>query len=182
MEYLTKIMKKTGWGSLLVSIIFAILGIILINNPLGAIKTVSCILGTIFIVIGIYKIISYFITKGKYDLFNFDLAFGIIAIIIGLATIVYIKQIGTVLRIIMGIWIIYSSIMRINLSAKLKMIDSRMWIYCLVLAFVMLIAGTYILFTPNIILVTIGITILIYSILDIIESIIFLLNIKNMVK
>lgn len=182
MEYFTKIMKKTGWGSLLTSIIFAILGIVLIVNPQGTLKVVAYVFGAIFMLIGIYKIISYFVAKGKYDFFNYDLAFGIIAIIIGLATIVYMKQIGTVLRVIIGIWIIYSAIIRINLSAKLKMVDSRMWASCLILAILMLIAGLYILFTPNTILVTIGIVILIYSILDIMESIIFLVNIKNITE
>lgn len=35
MEYFEKIMKKTGWTSLLSSIVFAILGIILITNQIG---------------------------------------------------------------------------------------------------------------------------------------------------
>ena len=38
MEYFEKIMKKTGWTSLLSSIVFAILGIILITNPEGTVK------------------------------------------------------------------------------------------------------------------------------------------------
>lgn len=182
MEYFTKIMKKTGWSSLITSIIFAILGVVLIINPQETVRVVSYVLGIIFILVGIYKIISYFMAKGKYDFFNYDLAFGIIAVIIGLSTIVYMKQIGTVLRVIMGIWIIYSAIIRINLSAKLRMVDSGMWAYCLILALIMLVAGIYILFTPSTILVTIGIIVLIYSILDIMESIIFLANIKNIVE
>ena len=182
MEYFTKIMKKTGWGSLLTSIIFAIIGIVLIINPEGTIKTVAYTLGTIFILIGAYKIISYVKNKGKYDFFNLDMTFGIIAIIIGLITIVYIKQIGTIFRIIIGVWIIYSAIMRINLASKLKILDSRTWISYLALAILMFICGVYILFTANAILVTIGGIILVYSILEILESIIFLININNIVE
>ena len=33
MEYLEKIFKRTGWTSLLTSLVFAILGILLITNP-----------------------------------------------------------------------------------------------------------------------------------------------------
>jgi len=179
MEYLSKIMKKTGWSSLLTSIIFAILGLVLITNPEGTVKTVAYTLGTIFILIGIYKIISYIRNKDKYDFFNFDLTFGIIAIIIGLITIVYIKQIGTIFRIIIGVWIVYSAIMRMNLASNFKAIDSRLWGSSFTLAILMLICGLYILFTANAILVTIGIIILVYSILDILESIILLVNIKK---
>ena len=60
MEYFEKIMKKTGWTSLLSSIVFAILGIILITNPEGTVKFVSAILGIMFILAGAYKIISYY--------------------------------------------------------------------------------------------------------------------------
>ena len=182
MEYLSKIMKKTGWSSLLSSIIFAILGIILIARPEGTIKAISYILGAMFMMVGIYKIIDYFKTKGKYDFFNYDLAFGIIAIIIGIVTIVYIKTIGTIFRIIIGVWIIYSAIMRLNLAFKLKTMGSRAWISSLVIALIMLVCGLYILFTSSAIVVTIGTIILIYSILDIIESIIFLINIKEITE
>lgn len=182
MEYFTQILKKTGWGSLLTSIIFAILGIVLIVNPEATIKAVSYILGAIFILIGIYKIISYIRNQGKYNFFNFDMTFGIISIIIGLVTIVYIEQIGTIFRIIIGIWIIHNAIARINTAANLKAFDSRMWISCLTLAILMFICGLYVLFTANAILVTIGMIILVYSILDILESIIFLVNIKNITE
>ena len=179
MENLSKVMKKTGWNSLLISIIFAIVGIVLITNPEGIVKAVAYTLGTIFILIGIYKIINYIGNKDKYDFFNFDLTFGIIAIIIGLITIIYIKQIGTILRIIIGVWIIHNAIMRMNLASNFRRIDSRLWGSSFTLAVLMLICGLYILFTANVILVTIGIIILVYSILDILESVIFLVSIKN---
>ena len=182
MEYLTKIMKKSGLGALFVSIIFAIVGTVLIVNPGGTIKTVAYTLGTIFIMIGISKVIRYARNKGECDFFHFDITFGIISIIIGLVTIIYIKQIGTIFRIIIGIWIIHSAIMRLNTAMILKEINSRMWISSLSLAILMFACGLYILFTPNAILVTIGIIILVYSILDIMENIIFLINIKNIMN
>ncbi len=182
MEYFRKIIKKTGWGSLITSIIFALLGIVLIVNPEGTIRTVAYTLGTIFILIGIYKIINYVRNKGEYSFFNLDLTFGIISIIIGLITIVYIEQIGAIFRIIIGIWIIYSAITKMNIAFNLKSIDSRMWMSSLTLAILMFICGLYVLFTANAILVTIGTIILVYSILDIVECIIFLANIKNITE
>ena len=49
MEYLEKIFKRTGWTSLLTSLVFAILGILLITNPEGSTKVVSLIVGILFI-------------------------------------------------------------------------------------------------------------------------------------
>lgn len=179
MEYLEKFLKKTGLSSLITSVIFAILGVILIMNPEGTVKFVSYIIGIMFVLVGIYKIATYFIAKGKYDMYNYDIAFGIIAIILGIVTIVYSHQIGTIFRILIGLWIIYSGVIRTSLAFKLKTIESKIWIYSLIIALVMLLCGIYIICSPGAIIVTIGIVILIYSILDIIESVIFLRNIKN---
>lgn len=39
--YMEGFLKKTGWTSILTSIVFAIIGIILVMNPEGAVKFVS---------------------------------------------------------------------------------------------------------------------------------------------
>ena len=113
-------------------------------------------------------------------MFNYDMALGIIAIIIGAVTIAYSNQIGAIFRIMIGIWIVYSAIIRMSLSAKLKVIESSTWIYSLIIAFAMIICGVFIICNSGAIVVTIGTIILIYSILDIIESIIFLKNVSKL--
>ena len=65
MEYLEKIFKRTGWTSLLTSLVFAILGILLITNPEGSTKVVSLIVGILFIIVGLYKLVDYCLTRGK---------------------------------------------------------------------------------------------------------------------
>ncbi|MBR1802383.1 MAG: DUF308 domain-containing protein [Clostridia bacterium] len=178
-EYLEKIFKKTGWFSILESVIFAILGAILIWKPEGTVKVISYILGIIFIVAGLYKIIHYLSTKGKYDFYNYDLIYGLLACILGIVTIIYSTTIGSIFRIIIGIWIIYSSLIRLSASMKLRTITSRMWIYSLVLAIAMLICGLYVTLNAGAIVVTIGAMMIVYSVIDIIEDIIFMRNVKE---
>lgn len=183
MEYVKIILKKEGWSSLVTSIIFAILGILLINNPEGTAVVISYILGLTFGIIGLYKIITYIKEKGKCDFYNYDMVFGIGTIILGILTIVYRTQIETLLRILIGIWIIYSAMIRISLSLKLKSLDTgKVWVYSILVAVLMLICGVYAMFTSNAIIITVGLIILIYSILDIVESIIFLVNLKKLTK
>lgn len=180
MEYLEKVLKKTGWSSLISSIIFAVLGIVLITNPEGTVKFVSYILGIIFILIGLYKVANYLSNKGKLDFYNYDMAFGVIAIILGIITIAFSNQIGNIFRILIGLWIIYSSIIRINFSFKFKNINSSIWIGSLIISIIMFICGIYIISNSGAIIVTIGIVVLAYAILDIIESLLFLSNINKM--
>ena len=179
MEYLEKVLKKTGVTSLVTSIIFAILGAILIANPEGTIKFIAIILGVMFELVGLYKIINYFQNKGKYDFYNYDIAYGVIAIVLGIVTICYSTQIGAIFRIIIGMWIVYSAILRINLSIKLKAIASNVWIYSLIIALIMAACGIFIICNSGAVIVTLGVTVVIYSVLDIIESIIFMRNINK---
>ena len=179
MEYLQKILKKTGYISMLESIIFAILGIILIARPEETIKMISYILGACFILVGIYKIITYVQMKGKNDLYNYPLMYGIMAVVIGLIAIVYSSTIGTIFRIIIGIWIIYSSVIRLSSSFKLKALKSNTWIYALIIALIMLVCGLYIALNEGTIIITIGILMLIYAVMDIIENIIFLRHVND---
>lgn len=179
MEYLKKVLKKTGWIAILESIIFAILGIIIVYKPEGTVRVITGILGTIFILAGIYKIINYFISKGSNDFYNFNLIYGLTAIVIGIVTMAYMNVISSVFRIIIGVWIIYTSFVRISTSLQIKRIGSSVWIYSLILAIIMFICGLYTIINPGTIIVTIGAIMIIYAIIDMIENIIFMKNVKE---
>ena len=179
MEYIEKIFKKSGWISILESLIIAALGVILICKPEGTVKVIACILGSIFILAGIYKIINYISSKGRYNFYDYDLSYGLVACIIGIITIAYSSAIGSIFRIIIGIWIIYSSFIRMDLSVKFKTLDSKVWIYSLILAIIMFACGIYITVNSGAIIVTIGVMMIVYSIIDIIEDIIFIKNVKE---
>ena len=106
---------------------------------------------------------------------------GFMAIILGLVTIVYSSAIESILRIMIGIWIIYSGFMRFTVAFKLKdTINKKLWAFILILAVAMIIGGIYVTFYPGALVVTLGVIILVYAIMDLIESFIFMKNMKNM--
>lgn len=179
MENFKNILKKTGRVSILESLIFAILGIILVWKPVGTVKAITWVLGSIFILTGIYKIIIYFKTKGENDFFNYDLVYGLMAIVIGIVAVAYIDIIGSIFRIIIGIWIIYSAFIRMNASVQIKKVNNTVWIYSLILAIIMFCFGLFILINSGAIVTTIGFIMIAYSIIDIIENVIFMKNIKE---
>lgn len=174
MEYIKKILKKSGTIGIIESLIFAILGAILIAKPEETVKVISYIIGAGLIIIGSYKIFNYIQDKGKNDLYNYQLIYGVMAIVIGLIAIIYSSTIGTVFRIIIGIWIIYSAVVRASSALKLKNINSKVWIYTLILAVAMFACGLYVVLNEGTVIVTIGILMIVYAVMDIIENIIFL--------
>lgn len=179
MESLKIILKKNSWASILESLVFAILGIILVCRPEGTVKMITGVLGTIFIVIGILKIINYFSSKGVNDFFNYDLIYGLTSIVIGFIAMFYMNIIGSIFRITIGIWIIYTSFVRINASIQIKRVGSEVWIYSLILALIMFSCGLYVVINSNAIIVSIGIIMIVYAVIDIIENIIFMKNVDE---
>lgn len=174
-------LKKMGWTSIITSLGFAIIGLIIAYNPNATFKVISYLIGIAFILFGIIKVIEYFKIKGSYDLYNYELVYGIITILLGVVVIVWSGMIETVLRIFVGIWIIYSGIMRLELSLKVQKMDSdsKAWVIILLIAVAMLLCGIYVIANPGTVIVTIGIIMVVYAVMDIIEEIIFLKKVKN---
>lgn len=174
-------LKKMGWTSIITSLAFAVIGLIIAYNPNTTFTIISYLIGIAFILFGIMKVIEYFKMKGSYDLYNYELVYGIITILLGVVVIVWSGMIETLLRIFVGIWIIYSGAMRLGLALKVQKLDSdsRVWAVILLIAVAMLLCGIYIIANPGTVIMTIGIIMVIYAVMDIIEEVIFLKKVKN---
>lgn len=172
--------KRAGIISIITSIIFAILGFIMIKNPEGTINVISKVIGLTILLIGIEKIISYLLFNGNGDLFNYDLIYGIIAIIIGVLIMVYSSVFANIVGIVIGIWIAYEAAIKMLLSLKLKNAGVSSWLVMLVLSAITLLAGVFIVFNQSSIIVATGIIMIIYAVIDIIDEIIFIHNVDKL--
>lgn len=171
-----KFLKKSGWTDIIISLIFIIFGIMLISRPEAIVSAISFILGGIFVVMGFLKIIDYY-SNGKQD--NYLIALAVVMLIVGFIIMFFADIILSVFRILIAIWIIYSGIMNLQTAIVWKDYKSRLWLLTLLLAVVTIIVGIYILVNTGAIMQTIGIAILIYGIVDIIESFIFIKKVDN---
>ena len=180
MEQFKGILKKSGVTSIVESIVFAILGIILIIKPDTVMSIIAYIIGAIFIAAGVIKILSYVHEKGQKDLYNYELIFGIMAAVVGVVVIIHGNAISQIFGIIIGMWIIYSSVVRFSSALKLKSTNSNIWLYSVIISIAMFLLGLYMVLGNGAVIVTIGIIVLVYSILDIIENVILINNVKKL--
>ena len=179
MDQIKDLLRKSGMSNILVSIIFGLFGVILCVFHEGAVKAISCLIGLLFLIIGVARLVNYVKGRGRGEHFNFDLLCGLIASIVGIIVIIYTDAIGAILRIIVGAWIIYSGITRVYLSFNFKKFNSSIWIFCLVLAILMILFGIYIILNSGAIITLIGSLMIAYAIIDIIESLIFVRKLKK---
>ena len=173
------LLKRSGFVSIVFSVIFLILGIILINHPEGTIKFVSYVLGGLLIVFGVFRLGSYFGTRDNFSYYDFNLMLGSLCFLAGLVIIVFGTAIASFIGIIMGLWVTLTAVNRINFAFKLKEEKISYWYVSLIIALLVLAAGLYIIFAPELILITLGSLLIAYSIMDIIQSIIFIINTKK---
>ncbi len=169
-------LKRSGWTDLIISLIFILFGIMLMARPETIMAIISNVLGLIFIVMGILKIIQYYST-GKIN--KYLIPMSTILIIAGIVVMFCTEIILSLFRILIAIWIIYTGIMNFHTSIVWKEYKSKLWVTTLILSFVMILAGIYVLVNSGAIIQTIGIILVLYGIVDIIENIIFIKKVDN---
>ena len=171
-----KFLKKSGWTDIIISLIFILFGIMLISRPEAIVSVISILLGAIFIVMGVLKIIDYY-SNGKQD--NYLIAISVVMILIGIIIMFCADIILSAFRILIAIWIIYSGILNLQTTIVWKDYKSRLWLLTLLLSIATIGVGIYILVNSGAIMQTIGIAILVYGIVNIIESFIFIKKVDN---
>lgn len=174
--------KKSAWSAAIESLAVMIFGILLVAWPDVTILVVSNVLGAIFIVGGIYRIVNYFVVKGQQDFFNNGLLAGVVWLLIGIAAIVIGEEIASVFRIIIGIWMIYESLVRVNTSIKLHAAGLKVWSYILIIALVMLVLGVFVTFNSGAVVQLIGWMMILTGIVGIVGDIIFIQQVENVVN
>ena len=177
-----KLFKKAGWFSILVAIIYIVLGIMIMVKPGTALDIIAIVTGIVFLVVGIIKVVDYFVLQGNYDFYNYELIHGLVAFVIGIIILAYARQVSTIFIVLVGIWITYSGLMNLTLSMKLHATKMKTWIAVFVLSLIMMIAGIYIIVAPENVMVLIGAFMVGYAIIELIENFIFMKNVYDIYK
>ena len=179
MNQIMDFLKKSGRSNIIASIIFGIFGVILCIFSEGAARAISWLIGLFFIAVGIARLVTYVQGRAMGEYYNFSLLIGLIATLIGILIIIYADTVSAIIRVAIGVWIIYNGLVRMSLSLKLKEMNSQMWIYTIVLAIAIIILGLFISLNGGAIISLIGAMMIVYAVLDIIESMIFIKKLKQ---
>ena len=149
-------LKSVGWMAVLESLVVGVLGIVLLWNPKGIMQAIFYVVGIFLIIKGVYKILDYFATHGQYDFYNNDLLYGIIALVFGVLAVVLWEELGGVIGLVVGAWMIYGALVRINTAIKMRTAGIKEWFYVLLLALVMLALGIYMVISVGVVLAVVG--------------------------
>ena len=106
------------------------------------------ILGVVMIAFGVIKLIGYF-SRDLYRLaFQYDLAFGILLLVLGIVMILYYRGVISFFNTVFGILVLSDVLFKIQLSLDAKVFGIRKWWLILILAIAAGILGTLLVIRP----------------------------------
>ena len=166
--------KKVIWPSLVSSIFLLLLGLLLFFKSSETLVGISYLIGGILIALGVIAIISFLRNKTRDVFVQLNIVYGVVSIVAGIFLVTVPEFIGSIIPIVVGIAVIISSSFKLQQALVLKNLDNRYFLPSLIMAILCLICGVVILFNPftSAVVVTqiIGLFMIIYAILDIINS------------
>ena len=183
-KVLESMFNKYMIANIVVSLTMIILGIVLYAYPAIAIKTVSWLIGIIFIIIGSLSIYSY-IKKDRITLLAFNLVYGILSVVVGLFVALNPFAIANILTVSLGIWLLVSGALKVNYALRLKSIKELSWSLTLAVGIITILFAIMVLFNPFsklIIVEVIGLFLIVYGVIDLTDILLIKKRSKNFIK
>lgn len=169
--------------SMVLSILFTIVGVILIIWPKTSIDTISYMIGAFLLVYGIYSFIDSFSIN---PIFCFaQMTSSVLAFVLGIIIFLNPSIFESLIPIVLGIFFVINGSFKSRLSFIIKDVSDN-WILSLITSILMIICGVLLIINPKItaIMLTtmVGILLVVYSVADIIDMVIFKSKVKDITK
>jgi uncharacterized membrane protein HdeD (DUF308 family) len=87
--------------------------------------------------------------QGQKDFFNNNLLSGTVSALIGIAALIAGPNIANVFRVVVGIFLIYDSLVRINSAIKLHAVGINAWSYVLIVSLIVMVLGIVVCFNDT---------------------------------
>lgn len=163
-------MKTAKIGYIVISVMLCVLGILLIAIPEFSVSALGFICGIILILFGIIRLVGFY-SKDLYRLaFQYDLALGIMTLIIGIIMLINPGNLMNFICIILGLSCLADGVFKIQISFDAKTFGIRGWWLILAWAVITGLFGGILLVHSsegsNILAIILGLTLLSEGILN----------------
>lgn len=134
---------------LITSVVYLIIGLILIIWPDAARQIIIYAIGATALLYGGYRIVDFFVRKVHLSgTVQLGVALGIACILTGLFLIFKVDLVVALLAAIIGVAVIIDSVLRLQIALNLRHVGAQYWAILLITALVTLGLGILLLFNP----------------------------------
>ena len=141
MEFIKKIKMYT----LLVSLIYAIIGFIMLLNPQFVLDGFNYVIGILALIYGVIYIAKFLGRKNYNTLSKFNLIIGLVCIIFGVYVLINPTLLSSIIPFAIGLLLIVDGFGKLKDSLTFKKVDYRRWWIGLVVAIIFVGFGIYII-------------------------------------
>lgn len=172
-------------SSICISIMFIIIGIIMVIMPKISLEILGVILSVILIINGVILMITDIKLNNNFIPVDM-LPSSMLSILLGIMMLIYPNVLSIIIPLMLGTWFIMTSIFKIRLTLYLSKIQNTPWLLLMLISILSIVCGFILILNPidSSVAITlfIGIVIIVYAISDIINMIVLKRNIKNIAK
>lgn len=176
-----KDIKLSAWSSVLESLILVIFGILCVVWPNTIIQAIAYLVGAFFIVRGGILLIDYFAASQQKGNYNNKLLSGVICVILGIIAIVAGQDIAHVFSIIIGVFIIYAALVRLNAALRLRSANANGWKELGAISILMMILGIIVTFAAGGAVMLAGWLMIATGVIGIVGDVIFIQHVNMVV-
>ena len=184
MENFSVNIKKMNITSIIFSILFLIVGILLLCRPGDALNIVSYSLGGMLIIWGVIQMIQFFVKKNSQNYFDISFVVGIFVSIFGVIILLKPRIIADIIPLMLGIWMIINGVTKLAFSLTINKKSKSL--STIIIAIAIVVVGLLLVINPfagaEILTQLIGVTMIVYSILDLVGAIFIRKTAKEVTK
>lgn len=140
-------MKKFYSNQSVFTIIYLILGVILLIHPMAVGKLVCYTIGILSLCYGLWRIYGYWKIREMAGFFQIDLITGVILAVLGVIALSRPSLLLSILPLILGLIILMDGLVTLNKALNLRKMDYR-WKYLLSWSLVVMILGIVLVINP----------------------------------
>ena len=141
-------MKTAKIGYIVMSVLFCVLGVVLLFTPGVSGLWIGRLLGIGLILFGAIKLVGYF-SRDLFRLaFQYDLAFGLLLMVLGIVTLSHPGDALSFLCVMFGIPVLADGLFKIQIAMDSRQFGIRNWWLVLVLAALTCVVGVVLVFRP----------------------------------
>ena len=141
-------MKTAKIGYIVMSVLFCVLGVVLLFTPGVSALWIGRLLGIGLILFGAIKLVGYF-SRDLFRLaFQYDLALGLLLMVLGIVTLSHPGDALSFLCVMFGIPVLADGLFKIQIAMDSRQFGIRNWWLVLVLAALTCVVGVVLVFRP----------------------------------
>ncbi len=163
-------MRTAKIGYIIMSVLLCIWGVLLIVIPDISLSLIGILCGAMFIIFGVIRLVGYF-SRDLYRLaFQYDLAFGLLMIALGIIMLLSPESLMNFICIALGLSIFADGLFKVQIAIDSKRFGLSDWWLILALAVITVVVGIVLVARPSdssrILVILMGVSVLCEGILN----------------